>query len=279
MPFNYIEFDSKCATATEAELQNQWENYTRQISGGSTSTAVSILAAPLTIGVSLVGLVLSTPRIHNARKKREIIEKHLQALGSTHHTRKRDVFGPMALSGGIGLLSLGIAPPGAESIVEVGVTNGICAIVANQAAVEAVAHVAVDGVGAGVEELEHKRKEKKERKKLNRDQAAMLRQFQRWKAEEDRIRIEKEKVEVVEEKELEMSTGSPPPTYVEARDLSVKDQEEKIPVAAVTEQTSEESSDEEEAEEDEMSFEDFAEMKKLWMMRKGGKTSQRWLFL
>ncbi len=182
------------------------------------------------MGVSLIGLGLSTPRIHNARKKREIIEKHLQALGSTHHTRKRDVFGPMALSGGIGLLTLGIAPPGAGSIVEIGTTNGICAIVANPGAVKAVVHVAVDGVGAGMEELEHKRKEKKEQKKLKREQAAMLRQFQRWKAEEDRIRVEKEKVQDVEEKGLKTSTmESPPPTYIEARDFSVKDQEGETP--------------------------------------------------
>ncbi|KAH6698161.1 hypothetical protein BKA61DRAFT_440296, partial [Leptodontidium sp. MPI-SDFR-AT-0119] len=152
MPFDYEKFSAECDGMTEAELHKQWENYTRHISGGSTSTAISVLAAPFTVGVSLIGLVLSAPRIYNARKKQEIIEVHLQSLGSTHHTRKRDVFGPMALSGTIGAVTLGMAPPGSEVIGEIGITHGIAAIVENPATVEAVVHVAADGVGAGLEE-------------------------------------------------------------------------------------------------------------------------------
>lgn len=116
MPFDYEEYQKKCNTLTTEQLHKEWENYTRQISGGATSTATSVLFSPLTGGISLVGLGLSAPRIHNARKKREIIEAGLQARGTTHNTRKRDVIAPMAVAGTLGGLTLGLAGPGADMI-------------------------------------------------------------------------------------------------------------------------------------------------------------------
>lgn len=95
---------------TAEQLQKEWENYTRQMSAGATSTATSVLLMPLTGGISAVGLGLSAPRIHNARKKREIIEAGLKARGTTHRTRTGDVLAPMAVSGIIGGLTLGLAP-------------------------------------------------------------------------------------------------------------------------------------------------------------------------
>ncbi|CZS97972.1 uncharacterized protein RAG0_06857 [Rhynchosporium agropyri] len=88
----------------------------RARSGGATSTATAILFSPLTAGISLVGLGQSTPRIHNARKKRAIIEAKLQTHGQTPSTRKRDVIAPMAMFGTIGGLTLGLAGPGADLI-------------------------------------------------------------------------------------------------------------------------------------------------------------------
>jgi len=111
MPFNYAEYQAKTSEMSTDQLQKEWENYTRQIAGGATSTATSVLFSPLTAGISLMGLGLSAPRIHNARKKREIIEKGLQERGSTHNTRSRDVAGSMALSGAISVATLGLAGP------------------------------------------------------------------------------------------------------------------------------------------------------------------------
>ena len=116
MPFDFDTYQSKCENLTPEQLHREWENYTRQISGGATSTATAVLFSPLTAGISLVGLGLSAPRIHNARKKRAIIEAKLQAHGQTHNTRKRDVIAPMAISGTIGGLTLGLAGPGADLI-------------------------------------------------------------------------------------------------------------------------------------------------------------------
>ena len=165
MPFDYAKFSAKCDNLTVDELHNQWNIYTRHISGGATSTAMSVSFALPTGGLSLLGLGLSTPRIQNARKKRAIIEAHLQALGTTHDTRKRDVIGSMALSGTIGGLTLGLAPPGAAEVSALGAEHAIGAIVANPHMVEAAAHLAVDGVGALGEEAFEKENERKKKKK------------------------------------------------------------------------------------------------------------------
>lgn len=144
MPFDYAEYQAKCNTLSTEQLQKEWENYTRQIAGGATSTATSVLFSPLTAGISLVGLGLSAPRIHNARKKREIIEKGLQQRGTTHSTRTRDVAGSMAVSGTIAVATLGLAGPLADAAAGEAVGKGV---------EYAIAHVALDGVGAGIEHL------------------------------------------------------------------------------------------------------------------------------
>src|SRR6187551_3351394 len=99
MPFDFKKYDEKCRGLTPEELQREWQHYTRLISGAATSTTVSGLAIPLTAGVSMIGVGMAAPAIHNARKKREIIERHLQRHGTTQQTRKRDVVSSMALSG------------------------------------------------------------------------------------------------------------------------------------------------------------------------------------
>jgi hypothetical protein len=125
MPFDYDKYQARCNGMSTEELQKEWENYTRQMSSGATSTATSILFMPLTGGISVVGVGLSAPRIHNARKKREIIEAGLKARGTTHHTRTADVLAPMAVSGIIGGLTLGLVPPGVDSAAGVAAGRGI----------------------------------------------------------------------------------------------------------------------------------------------------------
>jgi hypothetical protein len=142
MPFDYNEYQKKCDGLTTEQLQLEWENYTRQIAGGATSTAASVVLSPLTAGISLVGLGLSAPRIHNARKKREIIEAGLQQRGATHNTRKRDVVGPVAVAGTISALTFGLAGPGADIIAGEAVGKG---------AEYVAAHVILDGAGAAAE--------------------------------------------------------------------------------------------------------------------------------
>lgn len=119
---------------TTQQLNKEWENYTRQISSGATGTTTSVLAAPFTAGISLVGLGVSAPQIHNARKKREIIEAALQNQGTTHKTRTRDVVGAMALTGGIGGLTMGLMPSGGDILVTNGVEIAVAQTVDSSAA-------------------------------------------------------------------------------------------------------------------------------------------------
>ncbi|KAH7121647.1 hypothetical protein EDB81DRAFT_814180 [Dactylonectria macrodidyma] len=151
MPFDFKKYDEKCNGLTPEELQREWQHYTRLISGAATSTAVSGLAVPLTLGVSTIGVAMAAPAIHNARKKREIIEKHLNKHAATHVTRKRDVLGSMAFSGTIGVVTLGVGTMGAEAVASTGAEHGISAIANNETAIKVVTHAALDGAGMAVE--------------------------------------------------------------------------------------------------------------------------------
>lgn len=157
MPFDFKEYQSKCDGMTTAQLHKEWENYTRQISGGATGTATSVLFAPVTGGISLMGLGLSAPKIHNARKKREIIEAGLKARGTTHNTRKRDVIAPMAITGVISGATLGLAGPAANAVAGQVVEHGI---------EYAAAHVALDAGGAVLEHQHGKHHHNKANAKL-----------------------------------------------------------------------------------------------------------------
>ncbi|KAF2434090.1 hypothetical protein EJ08DRAFT_23026 [Tothia fuscella] len=106
---------------------------------------------PFTLGVSTIGVAMAAPAIHNARKKREIIECHLQKLGTTHNTRKGDVLTPMAISGTIGVVTLGVGSMGADAIGQAGVEHGVTMVVENELAVKAGTHFALDAAAMGVE--------------------------------------------------------------------------------------------------------------------------------
>jgi hypothetical protein len=158
MPFDFKKYDAKCAAMSVDELHLEWQHYTRLISGASTSTAISGIAVPFTLGVSTVGVAVAAPAIHNARKKRAIIEKHLQKLGTTHNTRKRDMLGPMALSSTVGVMTLGVGAMGADVIGQAGVYHGIDVIVQNEMVVKASTHLAVELAVVGAEESHAKAK-------------------------------------------------------------------------------------------------------------------------
>jgi hypothetical protein len=165
MPFDYKKFSAECDVMSEVTLQKEWENYTRQIAGSATSTAISISAAPFTLGISFIGLGFSCPRIHNARKKRHIIQTHLEALDLTHHTRKRDVCGSMALSSAIGAATLGFAAPGADAVAAIGAEHAIMAIEESYTLIKVASHVVLDGIGEAVDEVYAKTMQSKASKK------------------------------------------------------------------------------------------------------------------
>ncbi|ENI01308.1 hypothetical protein COCC4DRAFT_33956 [Bipolaris maydis ATCC 48331] len=115
------------------ELRLEWNHYTRLITGSATSTTISGLAAPLTGG------------IHNARKKRAIIDCHLARYEEQHITRKRDVIGSMAFSGTLGVATLGIGSMGADIALTEGICHGVFESTA-ETEVKVVTHVIADGV-------------------------------------------------------------------------------------------------------------------------------------
>ncbi|KAH7010895.1 uncharacterized protein B0I36DRAFT_207267, partial [Microdochium trichocladiopsis] len=158
MPFDFKAYDAKCAGMTPPELQKEWEHYTRLIAGGGTSTAIAGLAIPLTAGISTIGVALAALGIHNSRRKREIIERHLQRHGTTHKTRKRDVLVSMVFSGTVGVVTLGVGSAGADSIVQNGAEHGL---VLCDTAVKTATHVALDGAGMALEHAHTSHKKKK----------------------------------------------------------------------------------------------------------------------
>ncbi|KAK6346475.1 hypothetical protein TWF696_006605 [Orbilia brochopaga] len=162
MPFDFKKYDEKCAAMSPQELQLQWEHYTRLISGAATSTAVSGVALPLTMGVSAVGVALAAPAIHNARKKREIIERHLNRHGTTHVTRKRDVITSVAISGTIGVVTMGASTIAADAVTSHAAEYGIQQVVENELAIKVGTHVAFDAAAMAGEHAHTAHKRKKE---------------------------------------------------------------------------------------------------------------------
>ncbi|KAF6832881.1 hypothetical protein CMUS01_06753 [Colletotrichum musicola] len=120
MPFDFDQYYIECASLSAAALQKEWEKYTRQIASGSTNTALSTLAAPFTAGLSMVGVVWGSAQVHNARKKRDIIEIHLRRHQESARTRCRDVVFGTTLSGAVFVATLGTTSvlPWGECLVE-----------------------------------------------------------------------------------------------------------------------------------------------------------------
>lgn len=96
----------------------------------------------------MIGAMIAGPLMHNARKKRHIIEKHMGMKGAVPDTRKKDIYGPAILSGTLGGATAGIGL-GAEAIAIDKVTK-------------IVSHVVLDGVLTKVEDKHAIREHAKE---------------------------------------------------------------------------------------------------------------------
>ncbi|KAJ0109071.1 hypothetical protein J7T55_002263 [Diaporthe amygdali] len=157
--FKFDEFDTLCGELDGDQLQLKWQHYTRALSAASTSTAVATLAAGPTGGVSMIGAMIAGPLIHNARKKRQIIEHHMSIKGIEPETRNKDVYGPMAFSAVLGGATMGIGSVGAE-------------LLAVDTATKIVSHAAID---AGVTAVEDKHSQREHEKEMNKAGAQLVR--------------------------------------------------------------------------------------------------------
>ncbi|KAL1862761.1 hypothetical protein Daus18300_008405 [Diaporthe australafricana] len=150
--FKFDEFDVTCGELDGEQLQLKWQHYTRALSAASTSTAVATLAAAPTGGVSMIGAMIAGPLMHNARKKRQIIEHHMSVRGLKPETRNKDIYGPMAFSAVLGGATMGVGSAGAE-------------LLAVDTMTKIVSHAAVDAGVTAVEDKHSQREHEKEMEK------------------------------------------------------------------------------------------------------------------
>lgn len=132
--FKFDEFDAQCSKLNVDQLQQQWQHYTRALSATSTSAAVATLSPGRlgsTEGTSMIGAMIAGPLMHNARKKRHIIEKHLGMKGAAPEIPKKADDGSAELSGtlggaraGNGLVAEGMAVDKVTKIVSHVVLDG-----------------------------------------------------------------------------------------------------------------------------------------------------------
>lgn len=164
MPFDFAEYDYKCSQMSPEQLQREWNHYTRLITGSATSTALSGLALLPTLGVSMIGIAIGSSGIHNARKKRDIIDRHLARYGQEHKTRMRDVAGSMVFSGTVGVVTLGVGMGGAETVLAEGIQHGLLTA-ADETVVKVGTHAVADGVALSLEHKHHEHIRAKEEKR------------------------------------------------------------------------------------------------------------------
>lgn len=157
--FKFDEFDALCGELDGEQLQLKWQHYTRALSAASTSTAVATLAAGPTGGVSMIGAMIAGPLIHNARKKRQIIEHHMSIKGIEPETRNKDIYGPMGFSAVLGGATMGIGSVGAELLAVDTVTK-------------IASHAAID---AGVTAVEDKHSQREHAKEMDKAGAQLVR--------------------------------------------------------------------------------------------------------
>lgn len=157
--FRFDEFDALCGELDGEQLQLKWQHYTRALSAASTSTAVATLAAGPTGGVSMIGALLAGPLIHNARKKRQIIEHHMSIRGIEPETRNKDIYGPMGFSAVLGGATMGVGSLGAE-------------LLAVDTMTKIVSHAAID---AGVTAAEDKHSQREHDKEIEKAGAQLVR--------------------------------------------------------------------------------------------------------
>lgn len=147
MPFDYNSYNIECASLSAFGLQKEWEKYTRQMAGGSTSASISALLLLPTAGLSGVGLCFGGAQVRNAHKKRRIVEAHMNArYEASPGTRRRDVVFGVTLSGAVFVATMGLAEviPGAEcfieQVVEKTVVHGVLDIAAEKIDEECASH-------------------------------------------------------------------------------------------------------------------------------------------
>lgn len=155
--FKFAAFDGLCADLSDEELQLKWQHYTRALTSASTSTTVAILAAGPTGGVSMIGAMIAGPLLHNARKKRAIVGRHMLSRGLEPETRSKDIYVPLAIGSAVGAATMGLGSVGAEALA-------VDAII-DKTVGKVVLHTALDVAATAGEEKHLRHEHRKEQRK------------------------------------------------------------------------------------------------------------------
>ncbi|KAI2487814.1 hypothetical protein Ptr902_01947 [Pyrenophora tritici-repentis] len=164
MPFDFGKYDEKCSQMSPEQLQLEWEHYTRLISGAAASATLGGSALVFTAGVSIIGVAIGSAGFHNARKKRQIIKRHLARYREAPTTRRRDVMGSAAFNGAVGITTLGLGTLGAEKVLELGIEHGVFGGAA-ETGVAVATGVVVNGVNTAADDTYHKGLKKRAEKR------------------------------------------------------------------------------------------------------------------
>ncbi|KAJ5059823.1 hypothetical protein J3E72DRAFT_439256 [Bipolaris maydis] len=151
MPFDFDAYEKKCSQMSPEELHLEWNHYTRLISGAAASATLGGSALVFTGGISIIGVAIGSAGFYNARKKRQILKRHLDQ--EYRKNRKRDMVGSAAFNGAVGLTTLGLGTLGAEKVLEMGIENGVAT------------GVVVNGVNTAADNRYHTYKKKREAKR------------------------------------------------------------------------------------------------------------------
>ncbi|KAF5849926.1 hypothetical protein GGP41_005372 [Bipolaris sorokiniana] len=157
MPFDFDAYDKKCSQMSPEELHLEWNHYTRLISGAAASATLGGSALVFTGGVSIIGVAIGSAGFYNARKKRQILKRHLDR---EHRTN----LGSAAFNGAVGLTTLGLGTLGAEKVLELGIENGVFGRAA-ETGVKVATGVVVNGVNTAADDRYHTHKKKREAKR------------------------------------------------------------------------------------------------------------------
>ncbi|CAA9958255.1 hypothetical protein PTMSG1_01819 [Pyrenophora teres f. maculata] len=164
MPFDFEKYDQKCSQMSPEQLQLEWDHYTRCLSGAAASATLGGSALVFTAGVSLIGVAIGSAGFHNARKKRQIVKRHLARYREAPTTRRRDVVGSAAFNGAVGLTTLGLGTLGAEKVLELGIEHGLFGGAA-EAGVAVGTGVVVNAVNTAADGAYHNGKKKRAEKR------------------------------------------------------------------------------------------------------------------
>ncbi|GKT48476.1 uncharacterized protein ColSpa_08657 [Colletotrichum spaethianum] len=153
MPFDPEAYRLKCAEMPDDVLLARRSHYVRRLASSATGAALHTAAGGFTFGLTWLLVPYDAARIHNARRKRRILEEHALDRGLAVETKRGDVLVPMAAGLALGAVAFEGAAACAELLVDGGEGSSEATLV------KGAAHLGLDAAIAAAEQS-HAQKEK-----------------------------------------------------------------------------------------------------------------------